>query len=178
MTEHPAPPAQTRTDPLAPLREALLSRARADAAATLAEADADVAATLGGARQEADALLAEARATGRADAAVVLAGERARAARTARGVVLATQSAAYEGMRQRARDAVSGLRGDPSYAGLLEALRERVRRDLGPEATLDEHARGGIVGEAGGRRVEYTLDDLADDIVDRLGVELDGVWSP
>ena len=178
MTEHPGPPAEIRTDPLAPLREALLSRARADAAATLAAADASAAETMAEAQQQVDAMLAEARDTGRADAAVVLAGERARAARTARGIVLAAQREAYEAMRHRARDAVSGLRGDPLYPALLEALRRRARVDLGPEAVLCEHPRGGVIGEGAGRRVEYTLDDLADGIVDRLGAELDGVWAP
>jgi vacuolar-type H+-ATPase subunit E/Vma4 len=160
------------------LREALLSRARADAAATLAAADTSSAEAMTEAQHEADAILAEARATGRADAAVVLAGERARAARTARGVILAAQREAYEAMRRRARDAVSGLRDDPSYPALLEALRRRARLELGPEAVLREHPRGGVVGEGAGRRVEYTLDDLADEVVDRLGPELDGVWAP
>jgi vacuolar-type H+-ATPase subunit E/Vma4 len=178
VTEHPGPAAEIGTDPLSPLREALLSRARADAAATLAAADRSAAETMADAQQQVAAMLAAARETGRADAAVVLAGERARAARTARGIVLAAQRDAYEAMRVRARDAVSGLRGDPLYPALLEALRQRARVDLGPEAVLREHPRGGVIGEGAGRRVEYSLDDLADEIVDRLGAELDGVWAP
>ena len=47
-----------------------------------------------------------------------------------------------------------------------------------PRRSFSEHPRGGVVGEGAGRRVEYTLDDLADEIVDRLGPELDGVWAP
>jgi vacuolar-type H+-ATPase subunit E/Vma4 len=166
------------TDPLAPLREALLAQARADAEAMRADAEAAASATMAAAQREADAILAEARATGQADAAVVLAGERARSARTARGVVLAAQRAAYDAMRGQARDAVSGLRDDPVYPALLAALRDRVRHDLGPDVRIAEHPRGGVVGEAAGRRARYTLDDLADGVVDRWGPKLEGLWSP
>lgn len=169
--------ADVQVDPLSVLRAALLDHAHSDAAATLADADAVAASTLATARAEAEALLAEARARGAADGAVVLAAERARAARGARALVLAARRAAYDELRQQARDAVSGLRHDPSYPALLDALRERAFRDLGPDATLREHARGGIVGESGGRRAVYVLDDLADGIVERLGDDLDGLWA-
>ena len=165
-------------DPLAVVRGALLDNARRDAAATVADADAAAASVVAQARAEASALLVEARSRGEADGAVVLAAERSRSAREARGLVLAERRAAYDSLRQRARDLVSALREDPSYPDLLEALRQRVSQELGPDATMREHERGGIVGESAGRRVVYTLDDLADGIVDQLGDDLDELWAP
>ncbi|MGB8385024.1 MAG: hypothetical protein WCG47_27930 [Dermatophilaceae bacterium] len=167
-----------QADPLFVVRAALLDHARREAAATVADADAAAATVVATARAEADALLAEARSRGEAEGAVVLAAERARAAREARGLVLAERRAAYDALRQRALDAVSALRDDPCYPALLEALRERVSRELGPDATLREHERGGIVGESGRRRVVYALDDLADGILERLGDDLDELWAP
>jgi len=165
-------------DPLAPARTALLDEARKDAGDLLADADAAAAATVAAAREEADAILAEARARGVADGAILLAAERARTARDARAVVLAERRAAYDRLRLQARDAVSDLRLEPSYSHLLEALRARARRDLGSGASVREQKRGGIVAESGGRRVEYTLDALADTIIERLGDDLGELWAP
>lgn len=171
-------PVLAGSDPLAPVRAALLERARADADAVLSDADAAAVAVRTQAQEEAEAVLSAARALGCADAAAVLAGERARAARTSRGIVLAAQRAAYDQLRRRARDAVSDLRNDPGYPAVLAALRDRVVRDLGPDAVVTEDERGGVVGECAGRTVRYTLDDLADAVVERLGSDLGGLWSP
>lgn len=171
------PALDVQADRLSAVRAALLEHARRDASATLADADAMAAAVVARATSEAAAIVAEARSRGEADGADVLAADRARVAREARGVVLAERRAAYDALRQRARDVVSGLREDSSYPALLEALRQRVVRELGADATLREHERGGIVGESPGRRVVYTLDDLADGIVDQLGDDLDELWA-
>ena len=169
---------ETRVDPLSSVSEALLAHAHRDAAAVLSDADASVAATLDAARAEAAALRADARERGELDGAAILAGERAKAARQARSLVLAQRHAAYESLRRRARDAVSELRHDPSYPALQDALRERATRELGPDARLWEHERGGTVGEVEGRRVPYALDDLADVAVDQLGADVEDLWSP
>jgi vacuolar-type H+-ATPase subunit E/Vma4 len=160
------------------LREALLARARQDAATTVAAADESAQATLAQARAEAESLLAEARTRGEQEAGTVLAEQRAQASRQARAVVLAAQRRAFDDLRERARAAVGSLRDDADYPQVLDALRERVRRELGTDATIREHASGGAVGLDGERRLAYTFDDLADRIVDRLGGELEGLWSP
>jgi vacuolar-type H+-ATPase subunit E/Vma4 len=157
-----------RTEALAPLASALLDRARRDAEAALTRADEDALATVAAARAEADALLADARAKGAADGAAVSAAERMRAERTARGMVLAAESAAREDLRMAAREAVRGLRHDPQYPAMVEALQARAERELGPELTVTELEAGGILAEAGPRRVEYSLEALADDLMDRL----------
>lgn len=166
-----------RTDPLAPLRSALLAAAHRDADEVLAAADRSAAGALDAARSEASALRDEARARGAADAAAILAGEHAHAARESRSIVLGQRRVAHDGLRRRARDAVSELRSDPTYPALLDRLRERAREALGPGALIREHDRGGVVAEAGTRRVEYTLDGLADSCLDRLGAQVEELWS-
>jgi vacuolar-type H+-ATPase subunit E/Vma4 len=163
--------------PLAPLVEALLSGARHDAEETVAGAQADADASIAHAQRQADSLRAEARAKGRADGEAVLAGERSRAERQARGILLAAQRQVHDEARGAARDAVSALRADPGYRDVLDALRERALRELGTPARVTEHPRGGIVATAGSRRVDYSFDALADDILDRLGPEVEGIWS-
>jgi vacuolar-type H+-ATPase subunit E/Vma4 len=165
----------TPSDPLDPLTTALLDRARRDAEALLADADADVEVTLADARAEASAALGEARAKGAADAAAVLAGERSRAEREARAVLMAAHQEARERLRRAGRDAVCGLREDAAYPALLAGLRRRAARDLGPLAAVAEQPRGGLVAVAGGRRVDYSLEGLADDVMDRLEAD-DGSW--
>jgi vacuolar-type H+-ATPase subunit E/Vma4 len=163
--------------PLDPLVAALVDRARRDAAEVLAAAEAEAQQVLGAARADADALLAEARSRGAADAAALLAAERARAERTARGVVLAAQQAAHESARQAAREAVSQLCDDPAYPPLVAALRARAVRELGPGVEVTELAGGGLVAEAGGRRLEFDLADLADDLLDSLDRDRAELWA-
>lgn len=163
-------------DPLAPLRAALLARAREDAAAALREADETAAATLAEAREEAEAILAEARAKGAQEAAVVAAAERARASRAARELVLTARRRAYDELRARARSAVEQL-SDDEAALLREAVRALIRAELGPRAGITE-AAAGVVGQIPGRRVTYRLADLADRLVDDLGTDVEGLWSP
>lgn len=166
-----------RPDPLAPVAAALLDRAHRDADAMLAAADAAAAATLAAARDEAVQLRALALEKGAADGAAVLANERSRAERTARGVVMAARRAADDRLRQAARDAVSDLRSDPSYPRILAGLRARATRERGASAVISEYPRGGIVAEADGTRVEYSLDGLADDVMDRLEAADEWTWS-
>ena len=164
--------------PLEPLVRALRERADRDAAELLARADADAAATLADARARADEVLAKARDAGQRDAATLLAAERSRAEREARAVLLAAQQGAYEDARAAVRAAVCRLRDDPAYPLLVDALRDRARRELGPGATTAELPGGGIEARAGGRRVEYSLEGLADDLLEQVGGDLAELWAP
>jgi len=165
------------TDPLAPLREALLARARSDAAATVARADSSARAVLAAARAEADAIVADARAKGAAEAEAVVAAEQARASRAAREVVMAARRRAYDDLRDRARAAVSELRHDDVYPLLVAALRARISAELGPAASIED-TDGTVVGQVPGRRLTFSLDDLAERSVDALGADIEGLWSP
>ena len=169
---------ESQTDALAPLVTALIERAKREAADMLAEADSDAADVLAGARAKADALLAEARVKGESDAADVLATERARAEREARAVLLAAQEEAHEHVRRAARDAVSALRDDPVHPQLLAALRQRATEELGQGTTITELPRGGLQASLGDKHLEFALDGLADDLLDRIGGDLAELWAP
>jgi vacuolar-type H+-ATPase subunit E/Vma4 len=171
------PVLRTLPEALRPVGSALLARARADAERTLGEADAEAADAVARARTEADAILAEARAQGEADAAGVLATERARARRQARSVVLAAQREALEALRSQVLMRVGDLRDDPAYPAWRDGLADRARAVLGEDAVVTEHSCGGVVGEAAGRRLAFTLEGLADQALDALGSDVEGLWS-
>ncbi len=166
------------TEALAPLVSALLDRARQEAEAALADADADARAVVARARAEADALRVDARAKGTADGAAVCAAARMRAERDARRIVLEAQSAAREDLRRAAREAVGGLRHDPQYPAMLEVLRARAIHELGHQVAVTELEGGGIVAEAGPRRLEYSLAALADHLMDQVEHGPQASWSP
>lgn len=171
-------PTTQRRDALAPLREALLAAARADAERVLAAADADADAADAQARADAEAMRAAARARGAADAEALLAVAQGSARREARAVVLDAQRHALEDLRARARQAVRDLRNDPGYPAVREALADRARARLGDAALVQDASVGGVVATAGTRRVAFTLDGLADELVDRLGPDVEGLWRP
>lgn len=177
MTTLHAPP---DADALAVVRQALLARARADAARSLAEADAEVEATRADAEREAAATREEARARGRADAEAVRLASRAQARREARAVVLGAHREAYEALRRQVRATLSGLQDEPGWHTLRERLVERARADLGAAGPthVGEPRGGGVLAEAGGRRAVYALEALADRAVDDLGVEVEALWTP
>jgi vacuolar-type H+-ATPase subunit E/Vma4 len=163
---------------LAPVREALLAAARADAAALLADADADAAAAAETARGQAAALLAAARAESAADVETALAGERAAARRRARTTVLEARRDVFGEIRNASRAAVRTLRDEPEYARLRDALAAAARAELGAAASMVEHESGGLVAAAGGRHLDYSLDGFADRAADALGAELDRLEEP
>lgn len=170
--------AADRRRALEPVRAALRDAARRDAAAALAQADADAATVVEEARAQAAAVVAEARRQGERDAAAVRARERARAHREARGRVLRAQRVAYEELRRRSRAAARTVRDRPDYPDLLDRLRARLLDVLGPDAAVREHPDGGLVAEAPGRRIEATLDSLADQALSDLGAGVEGLWAP
>lgn len=163
---------------VAPVREALLAHARAEGADALARAEAAAEQLVSGARDEAAAIRAEARAAGERDAAAIRARDVARARREARGAVLRAQSAAYEELRRRARESVRALREDPEYPVLVDALRARAVARLGSDAVVRELPEGGVLAEVPGRRLDLSLDALADAAVERLGGVVQQLWAP
>jgi vacuolar-type H+-ATPase subunit H len=173
----PPDPLLPARDALLPVREALLARAEAEAQRLLAKVDAEADAIIARAQVEADTIRAEARAQGEADAAEVLVGQRARARRQARAVVLAAQRETYDELRSRVVRDLPALRADPAYAAWRDRRGQDVRAVLGPDAVVTEHPEGGVIGEVAGRRVAYTLTGLADRALDALGSEVEGLWS-
>jgi vacuolar-type H+-ATPase subunit E/Vma4 len=164
-------------DALAPVRDALLADAHADAAAEVARAEEEAGAVLQEAGRRADAVRQEARARGEADAHAVLVATRARVRREARSVVLAAQSSVVAALRDRVHAGLEQLRDDPAFAEIERRLEAQARVLLGPDASLTPDPSGGFLAESAGRRVELTLDAVADRLLARLGPELQSLWS-
>ena len=189
IREHAAPavPPRVRVAPVAPVatvatvvaldpvRSALLGAAMAEAEAVVSAAERDAAAVLAAARSRAAAVLAAATAAGRADAAARTARERSLARRTRRTAELTAQSAARDELRARVRAAVRDL--PASCPDLHDRLAERIRAELGPAAVLGGTSDGGLAGEVPGRRLELSLDALADLAVDGLGPDVERLWT-
>jgi vacuolar-type H+-ATPase subunit E/Vma4 len=169
--------ATTATDALGPVRSALLARARADAAAEVARAEAEARGTLEEAGRRADAVREEARSRGEADAHAVLVAMQARSRREARSVVLGAQSEVVAALRDRVHAGLGGLRDDPTFGDMERRLEAQARTLLGPDARLTPDPSGGFVAESAGRRAELTLAAVADRALDRLGPDLQGLWS-
>lgn len=151
---------------LAPVREALLAGARADAERTVARADAAAERSLAEARAAAARIREQARAQGAASGTAA-ARERQRASRRAgRTRVLRAQRDEYERLRHAARQAVARLASEPDYPRLRQRMVGAVTRALGPQATVRDGPGGGVVGEVPGRRVDYSLTGFADRAVD------------
>ncbi|MFE1975332.1 hypothetical protein [Streptomyces hygroscopicus] len=164
---------------LAPVRAALLRTARDEAQGLLDRADREVAALLGEARATARSLLEEASRQGERDGAAAARSIRAGARRVARARTLAVRREAYEELRRRAFARGRALREDPAaYPAVRDWLRQRALRLLGPDAEVTEAPDGGVVGRSAGRRAECTLDGLTARALDRLGAEVEALWSP
>jgi vacuolar-type H+-ATPase subunit E/Vma4 len=144
---------------LEPVRAALLARARADAAAVDVAASRAAARTLADAQKEVARITAGARESGEREARAALAADRMRVRRQARGTVLAAQREGYEQLRTAARAA---LRLWGTEAAAREALVRKAREVLGPDAVLRDAPGGGILAEHAGRRLDLSLDALAD----------------
>ncbi|MEU2287471.1 V-type ATP synthase subunit E [Streptomyces sp. NPDC013178] len=170
-------PDQT-TDALHPVRAELLRAAHADAEALLSRADQEADALLDQARAEARAILQEARRQGEADGEGAARDLLVRARREARSRTLAARREAYEELRRGAAERVRDLRRTGGYTSMRERLEHRARLLLGPGAEVGEHADGGVVARAPGRRADLSLTALADRALDRMGAEVRSLWDP
>jgi vacuolar-type H+-ATPase subunit E/Vma4 len=172
----PAP--EQTTDALSPVRAGLLRAAHADAEALLAHAEREAAALLDQAGAEARAILDEARRQGEADGSDAARDLLVRARRDARSRVLAARREAYQELRREAAERVRALRQTDGYTSLRAWLEQRARALLGPAADVSEHADGGVVARAPGRRIDLSLTALADRAVDCVRGEVGSLWEP
>lgn len=167
----------TVPDALRPVRDALIGRARANAAAEVARAEEEARAILEEAGRRADAVRRQARARGEADAHAEEVARRASARREARSLVLAAQSAVAATLHDRVHAGLQDLRDDPSFPEIGRRLEAQARLLLGPDVRLTPDPSGGFLAECSGRRMELTLDAVADRMLERLGPELQSLWS-
>jgi vacuolar-type H+-ATPase subunit E/Vma4 len=150
---------------LEPVVAALRAAAEAEASAVARAASVDAAGTLAAARERADGILAAAREAGGRDAHEALTAERVRVRRQARALVLGAHREAYEALRSGAREAVRRWGAEP---GAHDALVRAATRTLGAGVRLREVPDGGLVAENGGRRLDLSLDVIAERTVEEL----------
>lgn len=167
------------TDPLAPLREALLRSAQREAETEVADAREHRRRVLAEAQAEADRIRAQARAEGERDAEQLRLEQRARSRRRARATVLAEQSRALDALRREVGRRLALLW---SSADTREPIRARLVAaavaDLGDDVEVHDLPEGGIVATRPHARATYRLADLAEWAIASLDTELDGLWTP
>ncbi len=162
---------------LAPVREALLTSAETRADLLRQDAREQAKAVLAAAGDEAarivSAAVSEGEASARSDAAL----RSARVRRKAKEIVLAQQNALRRELQHQVREAAVNLRQDASYPTLLAALTERCRAVLGAEATVSEDPAGGVVAQAGSRRLDLSLPTLAARTLDAMSPQVSRLWT-
>jgi vacuolar-type H+-ATPase subunit E/Vma4 len=163
---------------LEPLRVALLRHAQREAEAAVAAAERQAAEEQAVATTEADARVSAARKRGEAEAANAAVIDDARVRQEARTLILLAETSVYDEMRRRTHEAVRRLRDDSCYPRLRGRLETEGRARLGADAVSHDDPTGGVVIEAAGRRIEATLDALADWAVDALDVDVAAGSTP
>lgn len=165
-------------DALAPTRTRMLHDAADQAAQILADARREADGIIAHARREAERSVSLARAAGQAQAVPQAAAARRHARGDARSAVLGAQREAYDQLCARVRAAVDGLRGEPGYDRLLEALTRMAGLEAGPGATVNASEVGGVVARSPGVLVDCSLSRLADLAVEALAGEVRELWAP
>lgn len=161
---------------LEPLRNALLTRARGQAAASVARVRSETATQFDAARADADQAVLDARRRGETEGATAVAIDDATVRRQVHTLLLAARRSVYEQLRLQIRNDVRQLHGDPVYRDLRKTMTSAGRSLIGPNATVRDVDDGCVI-EASGRRVEVTLRSLADWALD--GVLADSQeWTP
>jgi vacuolar-type H+-ATPase subunit E/Vma4 len=161
---------------LEPLRTALLARAREEAEVCVAHMRSRTASELDAASAAADQAVQDARLRGETEAATAVAIEDATVRRQVRTLLLAARRSVYEQLRTHIQDDVRQLHGEPIYGALRDTMTSVGRSLIGPDATVREVDDGCVI-EASGRRVEVTLESLADWALDAVLADSQG-WTP
>jgi vacuolar-type H+-ATPase subunit H len=163
---------------LAPVRAAMLAAAGHDVDRIVAESRAAGQQRIADAQAHGARLRQEARERGAADAAAAMAEQRSRVGRRARAIVMRAHREEYDALHEAARQAAPRLVEEPDYPGLRPNLAEAVRTLLGPDALLRDASGGGVIGQADGRRVDFSLARFADRAVDQVVAELGELDEP
>ncbi len=162
---------------LAPVRESLLATARATVEASADRARELARSLVDAAQLEADRIRVAAVADGEGAARSEALMSSARVRRQAHETVLAARNALRLELEEQVRAAATALRTDPRYPELLARLTERSHSLLGRHATVTESPDGGIVAEAGSRRLDLSLPTLAAETLSQRAAEMDALWT-
>lgn len=163
---------------LEPVRRAVVAAARRDAERATAGAAQEAERTRHRAVEAARRISDQARVGGRSDGDREVAGTRHRARTEARQRRLTAQRDAYLGLRARVLTRLSALQDGASYPGLREGLTARARAVLGPSAVVVDAPGGGIVATTEDRSLDLSFPALLDAVLDAMGSELEGLWTP
>jgi vacuolar-type H+-ATPase subunit E/Vma4 len=161
---------------LEPLPTALMARAREEAEACVAQMRRRTANEFEAASAAADQAVQEARVRGETEAATAVAVDDATVRRQVRTLLLAARRSVYEQLRTHVHSDVRQLRGEPIYRDLRDTMTSAGRSLIGPGAMVREVDDGCVI-EASGRRVEVTLESLADWALDGVLADSQG-WTP
>lgn len=162
---------------LAPVRRSLLTAAHQEAADLRRDAAAKALAVLEAAQRDADRIRAAAAAEGAATARSQAALRSARVRRQAHETVLTRRNALRLDLQRQVRQAAVELRTDPRYPRLLALLTEQSQALLGAGATVTESPQGGVVAQAGSRRLEMSLPVLAIRTLESMTQEVCELWT-
>jgi hypothetical protein len=162
---------------LAPVREALLTTAETRAELLRQDAGEQASAVLAAARAEAARIISAAISEGEASARAEAALRSARVRRQAKELVLAQQNALRRELQLQVREAALTLRQDASYPALVAVLTEQCSAVLGAEATVSEDPVGGVVAQAGSRRLDLSLPALAARTLDAMSLKVSRLWT-
>jgi len=162
---------------LAPVRGSLLRAARQEAAGIRRDTAEHATALMDAARREAErirsAAVEEGTATARSEAVL----RSARVRRQAHETVLGRRSALRLHLQQQVRASAAELRTDPRYPALRARLIEQSHALLGWEAMVAESPEGGIIAEAGSRRLDLSLPALANRALESMSQEVRALWT-
>jgi len=164
---------------LEPVREALLRDARAQAELIVSTATNLANELLTTAETEADAEVDGARHRAELAAQAHTQQGLAQARRDAHRVVLDGQNQLREQLLDAVHTSARQFRHDPRYQALLDQLEAVARSQLGDETVIerDPEPDGGVIAEAGSRRVDYRLVQLADRALDALSDDVVELWN-
>jgi vacuolar-type H+-ATPase subunit E/Vma4 len=162
---------------LAPVRAALLTSARQETADLRRGAAAKALALVEAALRDADRIRSAATREGAATARSQAVLRSARVRRQAHELVLMRRNALRLDLRWQVRQAAVELRADPRYPSLLSRLVDQSRALLGPEATVAESPEGGVIAEAGSRRLDLSLPALATRTLESMTQEVGELWT-
>lgn len=160
-------------------REVTLDESRTAAEQELRDARAAADAKLASCDAEAERLVSQSLVDGREAASREMVAQERLARRRARETVLAARRALYEQVQREGVEGLRALRGREEYRRLIGALEARASEQLGAEVRCHEEIgdQGGVVAEADGRRVTYSLAALVDDELRRRGAQLEQLWT-
>jgi vacuolar-type H+-ATPase subunit E/Vma4 len=162
---------------LAPVRGSLLTAARQQAADIRRSAGEQALALMEAARHEADRICSAAAEEGAATARSQAALRSARVRREAHEMVLTRRNALRLALRRQIRESTMELRSDLRYPRLLARMIEQSHALLGPDATVAESPEGGVVAEAGSRRLDLSLPVLATRTLESMTPEVCALWT-